>query len=364
MIITPKPNIFRKHKIRTPINYLKILLLLTTVIFSLNCFSRPIKIGVISDLHFLSKELMKDSAALIQYSEKSGREIQNIPYILDKVLEDYTESDIDILLIPGDLTKDGEKESHLELSTRLKQLIDKGIRIYVIPGNHDINMPNSVGFENGKTYSVENVSPEEFKDIYQYCGYNSAIKADTASLSYVTQLTENTWLLAIDGCLYRQYTTSSLSGGKINEHTEKWILGVLAEAKEKDIQVISMMHHGLVEHIPYQSMFFPQYLITDWKRITDLLADNGVQVIFTGHFHSNDITEYTSKNKNKIYDIETGALCSYPYPYRFAELSKDSLTITTKNITSIPQDTLLSEHGKSLMKSLSNSIAKQKSKGI
>jgi len=44
-------------------------------------------------------------------------------------------SDIEVLLIPGDLTKDGEKLSHLELVQKLEPIIEKGIQTFVIPGN-------------------------------------------------------------------------------------------------------------------------------------------------------------------------------------------------------------------------------------
>ena len=76
------------------------------------------------------------------------------------------------------------------------------------------------------------------------------------------------------------------------------------------------MHHGLVEHMLYQSTLMPDYLIDDWKNNAEILADSGLKVIFTGHFHSNDITLLTTHKGNKIYDIETGSLAGYPFPYR------------------------------------------------
>ena len=70
----------------------------------------------------------------------------------------------------------------------------------------------------------------------------------------------------------------------------EWAFSVLREAEAKGIIVLGMMHHGLVEHMPYQSAFFPAYLVEEWELHAELLADAGMPLIFTGHFHSNDNT--------------------------------------------------------------------------
>lgn len=319
--------------------------------------SNPLRIGVITDLHYLSEKLMTEGKTLDKYTMVNGRTIQYTPAILDKVLNDYTTSHIDILLITGDLTKDGEYQSHLDLTAKLNILRNKGIKIYVIPGNHDINMPNAIGFSADSTYKVKNVSPRQFAEIYSNYGYSSALQRDSESLSYVSALDDKTWLLAIDAAKYNEYTNSSITSGRILPSTEKWILNILTDAKQKHIRVLGMMHWGLVEHLPYQSAFFPKYLVDDWQHLANLFADNGLEVIFTGHFHTNDITSYTSESDNVIYDIETGALTSYPYAYRFIDYYPDRMDITTKNISAIAQNPYLAEESKLQMRDLSERLA-------
>ena len=324
----------------------------------------PIRIGVISDTHYLSEKLMDDGYAMQDYLLNSGKNIKDVPAVLDKVLNDYLNSNIQILLISGDMTKDGEKQSHIDLVAKLKPLQEKGIKVFVIPGNHDINMPNAVEFKGNKRLPVPNVSVQEFTDIYSDCGYKDALRRDTASLSYVAELNNHTWLLAIDAARYKEYKTSSISGGKISGPTENWITNILTEAKEKNIQVIGMMHWGLTEHIMYQSSFFKDYLIDDWQRLANLFADGGMKAIFTGHFHSNDISAFTSDKGNTIYDIETGTLSAYPFSYRFVELDDKGMDIKTQNITSIPQNTNLAQEDKARMQILSQKQAKQKLSGL
>lgn len=324
-----------------------------------SCAQEPqsLKMGVISDAHYLSEQLMDNGSAIKNLVNASGKDIIAVPEVLDQVLAEYLKSDIEVLLIPGDMTKDGEKQSHLDFRKKLQPLLDKGVRVFVIPGNHDINVPNPVRYEGDKTYPVENTTPTEFKNIYSDCGYSSSLKRDTASLSYVAQLNNKTWLLAIDGCRYKEYTTSTISSGQISPSTEQWILDVLNDAKQKNIQVVGMMHHGLVEHIMFQSTFFKDYLINDWQRLAPLFADGGMKAILTGHFHANDITEYRSAAGNKIYDIETGSLCAYPFPYRFVELDGKGIKISTKNVTSIPSNPNLALENKNTMYERGRGIA-------
>lgn len=327
--------------------------------------SNPLKIGVITDTHFLSPQLMDDGYALQDYILSTGKNVKDVPAVLDQVLNDYLQSDIEILLVTGDMTKDGEKQSHIEFTNKLKPLLQKGVKIYAIPGNHDINMPNSIKFAGNKKLPVPNISPEDFTDIYADFGYNNTLRRDSASLSYVTELSDNTWLLAIDAARYKEYTTHSLSSGKITPQTEQWIVDILDEAKQKNIQVIGMMHWGLTEHIMHQSTFFTDYLVQDWKRLAALFADKGLKAIFTGHFHSNDITAFTSESGNTIYDIETGTLVSYPYAYRFVEYTPEKMTINTKHVVSVPDNPNLAEEDKKRMQILSEkqSVSRLKNSG-
>lgn len=316
-----------------------------------------LKIGVISDIHYLSENLM-DNGEAIKASDRAGNKmVREVPVILEQVLDDYLNSDIDILLISGDMTKDGEKQSHMDFVNKLQPLRDKGVRIFVIPGNHDINVPKPLGYKGSETYPVENTNPEEFVRIYTNFGYGDAIKRDGSSLSYVAQLNSSTWLLAIDSNRYSEYTTRTISSGRILPETEQWIMDVMTEANEKDMRVIGIMHHGLVEHIMMQSVFFGEYIVEDWKRLAPLFADSGMKAIFTGHFHANDITEYISPAGNKIYDIETGSLSTYAFPYRFVELTPHGMKITTKNVTSTPDIPNLATESRLMMEDAAKRLA-------
>lgn len=307
------------------------------------CSQEPLKIAVISDTHYLSSKLALPGSALDKYEATTGRVINDLHAVLHKVIFDLQSYNPDILLIPGDITNHGERESHIDFVNIMKPLANNGTRIFVIPGNHDVNVPNPKKLEGDSSLLTSNVSAEEFAQIYAPYGYASATKRDTASLSYLAVINDNTWLLSIDSNRYNEYKTSSISAGRILPETMQWTIEILREAKSKDILVLGMMHHGLIEHMPYQAAFFPDYLIDNWEENAQILADNGMKIMFTGHFHSNDVSLLTSPQGNTIYDIETGSLSGYPFPYRLLTLQDNVLSIETKFVESIPDKPNLKE---------------------
>lgn len=314
----------------------KILITLFLVLSYSIYAQQPLKIAVISDTHYLSSKLAQSGDALNNFEAATGRNTEDLHAVLHQVIKDLINYKPDLLLIPGDITNHGELKSHTDFVATLKPLTDNGTRIYVVPGNHDVNIPNSKKYEGDLSSPTPSVSAEEFAQIYGQFGYAEASKRDSSSLSYLAEINESTWLLCIDSNRHKEYRTSSISSGRISTVTLEWVLDILREAKSKDIKVIGMMHHGLVEHMPYQAGFFPDYLIDDWKSKAQLLADNGLKIMLTGHFHSNDVTLLTSAKGNPIYDIETGSLSGYPFPYRLMTLQDNVLNIETKFVESIP----------------------------
>lgn len=323
-----------------------------------------LRIAVISDVHFLASSLAKEGKALSNYENGTGRNVSDLHAVFKEVLADISASKPDILLISGDMTNHGEKESHLEFIEKIKPLQQQGIRVFAIPGNHDINIPNANAYLGDSPSRVESISAKEFSDLYATFGYSEAIRRDSASMSYLSALTDSVWLLCIDTNRYAEYTTNSISGGRILPETMDWAKSILQEANEKKITVLGMMHHGLVEHMPYQAEFFANYLIDDWRENAEILAKNGLQIVFTGHFHSNDITSLTTSNGKTIFDIETGSLAQFPFPYRYVTLAGKSLDIDTRFVKSIPNVPNLQEKYQAKMEKLSRQAIDAKLRGM
>ena len=340
-----------------------------SVFFFLLCLSLtapasgPVKIGVISDVHFLSQKLTSESEVLAAFERATGRNIRDLHEVLDSVLLDFQKKEVDVLLISGDLTNHGERQSHIDLTEKLERIRQSGTKVFVVPGNHDINVPDSKAYTGERAVSVESISSDEFAQRYAPFGYGDAFCRDTSSLSYAAEINERTWLLCFDTNRYQDHTNTSITGGRILPQTVQWAESILRLARARNIAVLGMMHHGLVEHMPYQSDFFADYLIEEWQENAGILADAGLKVVFTGHFHSNDISLFTSPSGNTVYDVETASLAMYPFAYRTMQLIDGKLSIDTHFVTSVSGNPGLADQYRSQLEAVTRRVARSRIKG-
>jgi 3',5'-cyclic AMP phosphodiesterase CpdA len=291
--------------------------------------------AVMSDLHYYDPSLGTTGTAFEAYLDSDRKMIAQSKELLTSAVANIATNKPNFVLVTGDLTKDGEKANHQQVAAMLKTLKDAGIKVYVIPGNHDICNQSSYSYSGATTTKIDNIAPADFKTIYKDCGYSEALAQDPNSLSYVVEPVNGLWLFAIDSCEYT--ATSSATAGTISTASLAWITSELATAKQKGKTVIGMMHHGILEHFTGQSTLFPEYVITNWATLSQTLSDAGMNVVFTGHFHANDVV-YKDFTSSVLYDIETGSLVTAPSPYRYVklDLTKGTMNITTSHITSIP----------------------------
>ena len=297
-----------------------------------------LKISVISDPHYFAPSLLvNDGAAFEAYLAEDRKMIAESDAILNSALDMVSAENPDILLIPGDLTKDGEKVSHEAFAAYLADLEANGTKVYVVPGNHDINNPHAVSYDGATETPVASVTPEEFATIYDEFGYGEALYRDPASLSYIAAPTNDLWILALDSCEYDDNATSPETDGSLSLETVAWALEKLAEAKLQGITVLGMMHHSLAEHFSLQDDLFSDYVVDGSETLAELFADAGLQIMFTGHFHANDIN--TLDTERPLTEIETGSLVTWPSPVRTISLENGVLDISTASVTDIEYDT-------------------------
>lgn len=301
----------------------------------------PINISIIADPHYFNPSLGTGGSCFNDYLKKDRKMIAESDAIINSAIESLKNDDSDIILIPGDLTKDGELVSHKEFAEKLRLLEKSGKKVFVIPGNHDLNNPEAFTYSGDTCFRTESVSPEEFIDIYHDFGYGEAFAKDPNSLTYFAEAQQGLWILGIDDNKYdKNYKLGKEEvGGRIKESTVIWIEDHLKEAQKQGIMVVAMMHHGLLEHFEGQKQIFNDYVIDDWKSIAKRFALAGLQIVFSGHFHAQDISSMHLPDGSFIYDIQTGSLLTYPCPYRKLTINERSKgIIETKHIESIEYD--------------------------
>ena len=291
------------------------------------------RFAVISDLHLYDHVLGTSGTAFEKALNSDRKLLLEGIELIDYAIEEIIASGVSFVLVSGDLTKDGELANHELAASKLKKLADAGIASYVITGNHDINNPDAVSFYEDSTASVASVTSWDFEGIYGDYGYNNAIFRDDDSLSYIAEPIEGLWLLAIDTCRYREKIpgTHAITSGKISQRTADWIAVMLQTAMDHDKAVMAMMHHGVVEHWTGKKKLHPDYLIEGFEEFGKFLASYNVRLVFTGHYHAQDITLGQFDNKF-IYDIATGSLVTAPCPIRYVELNNSYLNVITEKI--------------------------------
>ena len=315
-----------------------------------------LRIAVMSDLHYLSPDMIADTADFEHALNSDRKLLKEGSSVLREMFKQVRADKPDILLVSGDLTKDGEQECHAALAKQLQQLQQDvpGLKIYVINGNHDIRNYNAKNFNtaDGKAVPATRTEPEDFKQIYDFVYSDPTVIATftpaegnkAGGLSYVARPVEGLTIIAMDTCRYSSDNTSNgddehETSGAISADLEKWVIEQTAAAKARGDLVIGLEHHGLVPHFDVQPTILPMYLVNGYERIAQEYADAGMSVVFTGHMHAVDIAAMTTAAGNTFYDIETGSALTYPCPVRFVDLRRSTVGGETNTYMSVSTKT-------------------------
>ena len=294
---------------------------------------------VASDLHYYDPALGTNGPFFQAYIDSDRKMLTQSQELLETLIGEIGRSPAQFVLISGDLTKDGEKPNHERLATFLTTVEQGGRQVFVVPGNHDIENPDAVRYTATGTEPVPVVTPTEFAQIYRDFGYGQALARDPNSLSYLAEPVPGLWLLAIDSCDYADNLAMGepQTNGRLTQERLDWIEKMLAQAKTQKKAVLAMCHHNLMEHYDSQQKNFGDYLLDDYPQIGNMLARFGVPVIFSGHYHAQDVTLTRYDDGSVLYDVETGSLVSYPVTYRLVAIGADqTMTLRTGQIAAIP----------------------------
>lgn len=259
------------------------------------------RFAIISDPHIAVPHTIANHANRFHLVEVS------IP-ALEKVLHHLEQSHLDFLLLPGDLTQDGEPENHHWLQQRLKRL---PFPVYVVPGNHDVPTLNATNNTIGFC---------EFPQYYRHCGY------DKNAPYYTREILPGVQIIGLNS---NQFNQDGKQLGCLDDEQLTWLENLLPQIRDKLLLV--MIHHNVIEHLPGQASheLGQRYMLANAALLLKLLESAKNKLIFTGHLHVQDIACHQG-----IYEITTGSLVSYPHPYRIIEVQQKLHHSLTFNIRS------------------------------
>lgn len=229
----------------------KMILLLLLAIFG---WRQPVqaaagenKIVVLTDTHVMAPELLvSEGDAWTNYLDKERKLVDYSQELFDVMINSIkSEIQPDLVLITGDLSKDGEKASHNYVVSKLDELKVAGIPTLVIPGNHDRGANGNAVYYNGAgTTPAETADNDWFASRYANYGYGTDSERESTTLTYACEPIAGLVVIGID----------SGTDGNISATTLAWVCEKAIEARSKGKRVIAMMHHPLIEHVTNSSM--------------------------------------------------------------------------------------------------------------
>lgn len=282
--------------------------------------------AAVSDIHYYPPSYTGNSCEAWQkYASMNAKQFEESEALvlsaLDSIALKAEETGYKYLLIPGDLTKDSEYEAHTRLAAILEQFEkNTGIEVFVINGNHDINVIDACTYENGTKESARAITQAEFREVYKNLGYDHAISqyappegTHQGGLSYAADLDDNYRLIVVDSSKYDpDVPAKQQTDGMITEDNMEWVQKMAADARREGKTPILMTHHSIAPHMKLEPSVTYAFCIDDYMWVAESFADAGIHFAFTGHQHTNDISSVTSDNGNVIYDCEVGALTGFP----------------------------------------------------
>lgn len=288
---------------------------------------KPPWVMLASDLHYLSPRTHDGGEAFrtMVWEEDDGKPDQYSEEMVDALLDAAVEKQPSALILTGDITHNGELQSHMELAEKLLQVEQAGVPVLVIPGNHDINNRHASTYFGEEREAAENLAGGgEFYEIYRQFGYDEASSRDQASLSYVYRLDESHWIMMLDSC---QYEEKNLVSGKIREETLEWMEEQLEEAGRQGASVLPVAHHNLLQE---SRMYKTECTLENGEEVTGLLERFRIPLYISGHLHAQRIKKHkaepgTEETEYGITEIVLGPYSIPPCEYGVLEWKENNL---------------------------------------
>lgn len=320
---------------------MSIVLLAGTVPFATATEKETFSVATLNDIHYYTERLAGNKKdPFYTYLESSNCVYEDLDAVLDAVLEsleyEVESRGLRHIVLVGDLTTNGEYEGHEDLAKKFLEFEEKtGAKVYVTPGNHDINNSRASTFVNDVKEAANITTSTDFYEIYKDLGFNDAYHQYTdftaeigGCLSYSVKTDDGYRLILADGGKFTSDVTDSgedehETAGKFTEELLQWILAEAEDAK-KDGEIPLLFTHWNMSGMNYFHEYLMQgFVIDDSYMLQEILADAGINYTFSGHQHVSDISITYSDSGNPMYSVITSTLTQFPFSYRVTDFTKN-----------------------------------------
>ena len=330
------------------------------------------RFAVLSDTHYISRSML--------YGDGSHRALLRHKINRAVFAELAKRTDIDTVLITGDLTDAGDVDSHTEFVSLLRELKESGKNVYVLTATHDFHFsrawvgvydqpvryreqpwnrpwfdPSRADYKSLVTEEFANLSeeacvpllkpvafPDELWETYREFGRDQAFSVCESAWSYAVKLEDKLWCLMLNNN-FRDIDANFDFSPTYSPACFRWIEGIVRQAKEEGAYVFACTHHPLVPPVP-------AYKIGGTRRnmrgptVCHTLADIGLELVFSGHTHFANVVFGSSDAGNVLCNVTTPSICFLPPAYRIVELDPAARTLRLTTVPSpTPEDVKLPE---------------------
>ncbi|WP_461214580.1 metallophosphoesterase [Lacticaseibacillus sp. GG6-2] len=281
--------------------------------------ARQPTLWVTSDTHFIAPSLHDQKQAWQNIEgTAAGKDLSDQATALTAFVHAALKARPAAVIITGDVTFNGELASAKSIAKRLAPLPRAGIRLLVIPGNHDIYDGWARRFKGTQQLKTDQISPEAWRQIFND-GYASEASEDADSLSYAVNLNQDYQLLMLDDNIYtvQPATIQPATAGRLRTSTLRWIRQRLNQAQHSNRQTLVFMHHNLYDHNQHAD----GWTLENAPALRKILADYHVPVVFSGHIHAQDISA-DPDGRYPTKEIVSASFAETPGIYGVVKLTK------------------------------------------
>lgn len=245
--------------------------------------AEPVRLAAIADPHVATR------------AEGSSKLFEHTLTHLEAAVEDIAGRDVDAVVSPGDLTKDGEPWNADAVAD---VLADLDVPLYAVPGNHDVP---KAGDEH------DTVAVEEFADRFGPGAYPFHERVGDLDLLGLNS----------SGTADRLTETHD---GRVDADQREWLASALAESDNS----LVLVHHNLPSVTGQirrhrdrvaEEMAIPPAM-ADPEPFVDTLAEGDASLVLTGHLH----LPLTDVDRG-VREVAVPTTCSYPQSYLLVDVT-------------------------------------------
>lgn len=277
----------------------------------------PISLMVATDLHYISPTLTENEELFrVAVDNADGKLSHYSEEIVDAFVDKVIEKAPEALILSGDLTFNGAKASHEDLTQKLSKIENAGIDVLAIPGNHDVDSTAAYSFNGEELAPTEALTSSEFMEMYSPFGPDSAVSRDEYSFSYVYQTSAGVRVIMID--------TNCYGKGFVKDQTLEWLESELKRAKSDNADVVTVTHQNVYAHSPLLSFGYTLY---NANELESLLTKYKVKCNLSGHIHVQSV------QKQGMTEITTAALTLGSLSYGMISCTRSRLEYEKQSLS-------------------------------